>query len=282
VSLGDYSEFLRRGGNSGLAHYAISTVLGNAKTEVSLSAVTTAGSELPAIYLLDGWDEVPASMRSRVLEEIETATEGLAVIITSRLNAAAILTRNPQTQVFELGSLTDGAVSELCSRYGEARDRANLVPRLFQLIESSPSIWPLAGNPYLLTLLCEVIFAASELPRAVDVSPIWVLSSAIDLIRSDYNASHYADPLTRKGLDRIEQLAYALSFDKESKRTSFEPDADLANPTKTSSNPLWDVRDSSTPPALLALLSRLCIFECRNSLLPSGRPDTVHTMTTPG
>lgn len=227
VGLRDFGEAFHGGSTSGLIDYALSTVLGKAAAATVARSMEEAGNKLPVLFLLDGWDEVPSAMRAEVLCEIDRTAADLPVVITSRVNAAAILTRYPQTPLFELGALADGAVSEVCTRYGKARDRIDLVPSLLQLLENSPSLWSLAGNPYLLTLLCEVVFAAPELPKPAEISPIWVLSHAIDLIRSDYNASHQNNPLTREALRRIEQLAHRLSFAGKTKRISFEPDVEL-------------------------------------------------------
>jgi hypothetical protein len=226
VGLQDFAQALRKDRTTGLGHYALTSIFTRTPIAWEVQALTDASERLGTVYLLDGWDEVPADMRADVLTEIDNLAAHTPVLITTRMNAASSLTQYRQTQVFEIGSLTDQAVAELCARYGEVRERGNLVPYLLKLIEHNPSLWPLAGNPYLLTLLCEVVFAAPELPVHTKVSPIWVLSEAVALIRSDYNVSH-ENRLTQEGLERIEQLAHLLSFGSTRKRVSFEPDTDL-------------------------------------------------------
>jgi hypothetical protein len=226
VGLQDFAQALRKDRTTGLGHYALTSIFRRTPVAGEVQALTDASDPLGTVYLLDGWDEVPADMRADVLTEIDNLAAHAPVLITTRLNAASSLTRYRQTQVFAIGSLTDQAVAELCVRYGEVRERGNLVPSLLKLIEHNPSLWPLAGNPYLLTLLCEVVFAAPELPVPNKVSPVWVLSEAVALIRSHYNASH-EDRLTQEGMERIEQLAHLLSFGGARKRVSFEPETDL-------------------------------------------------------
>ena len=238
VSLRDFASSLQAGRVNGLLEYALTTVFDKETAASHLRVIQESPEGFKGLYLLDGLDEVPADMRSAVLRGVDEINDKCTVLITTRISAVAYLTRYPRAEIFEVGALADEAVAELCARLGEAKGLAELVPGLLKLIENSPTLWPLAGNPYLLTLLCEVVFASQELPVITDVSPLWVLTQAVDLIRTNYNVNYPDDPLSARGLEKIARLAHALSFGR-TKRTSFEPESQLKqSAAKFSASPM--------------------------------------------
>ncbi|MCH9638538.1 MAG: NACHT domain-containing protein, partial [Betaproteobacteria bacterium] len=178
------------------------------------------------IYLLDGWDEVPLSMRCLLRQTIDRETSNNFTLITSRQSGIPELLQDGKTTFYEFGPLTDYAIANLCRQYGEQRDATHLMPEIFIRLERTPSLWPLVRNPYLLTLFCEVFFKHKNLPKYQVCSPYWMMAEAIKLMADDHNYEYprsHKFHLKRSDIEKIEDLAYELSFGKEEKNTDFDP-----------------------------------------------------------
>lgn len=175
------------------------------------------------VYLLDGWDEVPIKLRSPLKALIDRDTENTKTIITSRQSGIPAILRAGQTEFYELGPLTDYTVAELCLKYGTLRKNTLLINDLLALLERTPSLWSIAANPYLLTLLCEVVFARGMLPEFSECSAHWVLTQAKNLMLADHNQSHPNYPLTQDDESKLEDLAYQLCFSYSEKLANFTP-----------------------------------------------------------
>lgn len=178
------------------------------------------------IYLLDGWDEVPPSMRKGLRETISRETANDCTLITSRQSGIPDLLQDGQTTFYEFGSLTDYAIAKLCRQYGQQRNATQLIPVIFSQLEKTPSLWSVSGNPYLLTLFCEVFFAHETLPEYRVCSPYWVMAEATKLMTKNHNYAYpypHPDHLTQRDIERMEALACELSFGEQEKCTTFDP-----------------------------------------------------------
>lgn len=173
-------------------------------------------------FLLDGWDEIPINMRTRIRSIIDAECEKIPTIITSRPSGIPELLRDGQTLFYELGPLTDHSISELCRNYGETRKNIPLVNELLSFLENTPSLWSMASNPYLLTLLCEVVFNYGSLPEYRLLSPHWIIQQAADLIVKDHNLNTSDDVISDRDVKHLKTLSYCLSFSKPHKLLTFD------------------------------------------------------------
>jgi calcineurin-like phosphoesterase family protein len=231
VRLRGFAEALKRDSTMSLIRYGLQSIGGlNLPTfqrfEKQLE-VEQGESALLLFYLLDGWDEVPFSLRPQVLERIDSETQGAPTIVTTRHSGMAELLRVPHSQTYEIGPLADSAVVELCIRYAREYETMRMVGPMLDLIERNPPLWTLAANPYLLTLFCEVVFHLEDLPEKQHCTPVWVLGEAVKLTIEDHNTTLVDVPI--KSSDRITlmALAFSLSFGKQGKRISFRAHEEL-------------------------------------------------------
>ncbi len=235
VRLKDFAEATRDDSTTTLLPYVLTYPFREAGVELPKTLWTSAHANdvlkgIQFFFLLDGWDEVPRDMRRKVLETVNRDTSAIPAIITTRQSGIPELLRDDETIIYELGPLTDTAAAELCFRYGEMSG-TGFVEEILDRIESTPSLWAMAGNPYLLTLLCEVVaYDHKRLPELKRCSPAWVLGKAIQLIVKDHNALSADWPLTSSDSERLMALAFQLSFGERGKLTTFEPEKDLGLP----------------------------------------------------
>ncbi|MBX3629681.1 MAG: hypothetical protein KF908_07130 [Nitrosomonas sp.] len=181
--------------------------------------------DIPAmIYLLDGWDEVPLSMRNRVRDKINAETSRYCTLITARQSGMPDLLQDGRTAFYEIGPLTDYAIAKLCQQYGKQRNAMQRIPELFNILECTPSLMPVAKNPYLLTLFCEVYFEHIKLPDYQAYAPHWVMMQASQLMRDDHNFIFITPDqrhIAESDFETIKNIAFQLSFGAHEKRTIF-------------------------------------------------------------
>lgn len=164
------------------------------------------------LVLLDGWDEVPVNDREEVRLEVETVARSFPTIITSRRSGFPD-SLNPDA-IYEIGDLSAGAGRQLIRRWFTAQSRSSQGDILVQHLESRPDLRRLAGNPFLLTLLCSLSLnqKSSEslrLPRSR--TELYKLS--IDAIRRHHDQRHSDAPLSPSRQQQVERFALWLMRD---------------------------------------------------------------------
>lgn len=223
VQLRKYADQLQDDGDCTLLQFAWQQL--KIETGSRILQAPLENGDIPAmIYLLDGWDEVPLSMRNRVRDKINEGTSRYCTLITSRQSGMPDLLQDGQTEFYEIGPLTDYAIAKLCQQYGKQRNAMQRIPELFNILECTPSLMPVAKNPYLLTLFCEVYFEHIKLPDYQAYAPHWVMTQAARLMKDDHNFIFIAPDqrhITESDFETIKNIAFQLSFGAHEKRTIF-------------------------------------------------------------
>jgi PAS domain-containing protein len=164
------------------------------------------------LFLLDGWDEVPTTQRAAVRDAIDRETRGTITFISTRPSGIPHYLATSETQVVELGQLSTVAIHELSFNFARLVGQPPLADRVLRLIEERPVIHPLASNPYLLTLLCDVLAHDVSITTETHITAAWVLKEAIARLMLEHNQKFADKPIDYAALDRLQTIAYEMSL----------------------------------------------------------------------
>lgn len=170
------------------------------------------------LFLLDGWDEIPAVWREKIRIQIQALLYSFSMLITSR--PSAYPRSLPTTDFFEISELAPENVEILVRRWlgghmGEKRDLA-APARLLEHLSQHTDLRRMARSTFLLTLLCGLAQRAgglcaggSELP----ISRTELYSSALRLIYASHDRRHLEARIDSKRQRQVERLALWLLAD---------------------------------------------------------------------
>lgn len=220
VSLGAYAESVSRTQPSSLVGYFLRTHL------PSMDAVTgtnlEAAAELVAetnrtrnrvLLLLDGWDEVPPSLRDQVRDQIQAANKSFVTLITSRPSGV------PQRFVaqshgiaFRFSGLSPSGVHQLAVRIFGQRGRPELAAEFQELLRHEADLETFVRNPFLNTLIC-LLFAETSRATLLEFvhTPARLYDRITEWIAAQYNGRpETQDPLGAKHWRILEALSHDL------------------------------------------------------------------------
>jgi nucleoside phosphorylase len=162
------------------------------------------------LFLLDGWDEVPADNRETLLIELQNLTHGFTSIITSRPSAYPLAL--PADKVYEITELPPDAIPTLVRRWFASAGRAQEATALLEHLDAHPDLRGLARNPFLLTLLCGIRYGAEQ-DAALPTSRTELYQQAVNRITAHHSQRYPGHPFTEARRRHVERLALWLIAD---------------------------------------------------------------------
>jgi|GEM_PF-4681481 len=178
------------------------------------------------LLLLDGWDEVPKSLRDAVRRKIIHEKPFLSTIITSRPSGFPgqfVIDRN--TEVYHIAGLTRDGRRKLAERYLNAIEKEAKLPEIIQHIESNCDLREIATNPFMLTLIVRAIATIGSASRSTEWSLVEIYRIAVSCIIKVSGEHHPNDvislTMSQLGLARF---SYQLLFNDSTPRYIFTLD----------------------------------------------------------
>lgn len=228
VLLGPFAQAVRNRHATSLLEYFCAFGGGAAQTEAGTVAAAlrrqaqrpgVQGNRGQPLLLLDGWDEVPLQEREHVRGLIEQDSTVFPTLITTRPSGLPQSLRGEKT--LYLGELQPPSVHALVQRHCDWIQRAELYPTIINHLYQTPGLLGVAGNPYVLTLLCEVAAHQDASGRGLPRTLAELLTVGIALLCRDQSEQHPALALTEADLRCLEGLAKRLAFGSQTKRYTF-------------------------------------------------------------
>jgi NACHT domain len=166
------------------------------------------------LLLLDGWDEVPATLRERVRRRMADEEAYFVTAITSRPSGLPKqLLTGSQVDLYHIARLTERATEELVDKLLRTHGRSDLREPVLGRIKEDANFREMAGNPFLLGLLVGVLVRT----RAEESAPqtlAEMYEQVSGWIRDQHNQSAGEnDRLTTAHLAGLRRLSYELLFE---------------------------------------------------------------------
>ncbi|MEM1353887.1 MAG: NACHT domain-containing protein [Planctomycetota bacterium] len=177
----------------------------------------------PVLVILDGWDEVPKPLRTKLSESIRSELRNTPLLITSRPHTE--LNKFNTLERFKIGRLSPVSQQMLIQRFFEATEAPTLGQELSERLKHWRSGRYYADNPFLLSLLCHAWLTQQTLriPEGHEtVTRASLYRMGIEGILTDQTYRGLEAPLSRKDLVPLETMSRELLFDHESRRYVFD------------------------------------------------------------
>ncbi len=174
----------------------------------------TRGRKDHVLFLLDGWDEVPADVRPSIRQELEDLSRRFSMIVTSR--PSAYPRQLYWDRYFEIAELSEEGIHTLIKQWFRANKQPSLAESVLGHLEKYPDLKRLARNPFLLTLICGLTFhrrdrSGMELP----LSRTQLYRELVRRIIGLHDNLHPDYKFTAGRREQLEKLAYWLFTDAE-------------------------------------------------------------------
>lgn len=166
------------------------------------------------LLLLDGWDEVPLALRDAVREHVTAEAEHFVTVITSRPSGLPQAFRDgARVEFYQVAGLAPRAVEEL-TRKLVRRQGAGAAGPILARIRSSPDLEEMAGNPFLLGLLVQVLLRDNGAGPPRTIADVY--RRVVGWVREQHNAgAGPRDALTAEHVAALGRLSHGLLFDIE-------------------------------------------------------------------
>lgn len=166
------------------------------------------------LLLLDGWDEVPGSLREKVRRRMADEESSFVTVITSRPSGLPRqLLTGSQVDLYHIARLTERATEELVDKLLQTHGMSHLREMVLRRIQEDANLLEIAGNPFLLGLLVGVLARTGGEENAPRTRAD-MYQQVTAWIRDQHNRSAgQGDRLTITHLAGLGRLSYELLFE---------------------------------------------------------------------
>ncbi|MFG0290732.1 MAG: NACHT domain-containing protein [Rhodopirellula sp. JB044] len=170
------------------------------------------------LWLYDGWDEVPESLRGVIAERIEEESRYCVTLITSRPSGLPrLLCDESHVGTYRLDRLRPDESRALATNLLRGRFPSADVESILAAVLSSSELKEYACNPYLLSLL--VIYLADAKVSRGQINLGEVLQQIVGWVRKRENSKlPIAGSLTTEHVRAVSRMAYESWFKSQSRR----------------------------------------------------------------
>ncbi|EMI55907.1 NACHT domain-containing protein [Rhodopirellula sallentina] len=170
------------------------------------------------LWLYDGWDEVPESLRVVIAERIEEESRHCVTLITSRPSGLPrLLCDESHVGTYRLDRLRPHESRALATNLLRGRFPSTDVESILKAVLASSELNEYACNPYLFSLL--VIYLADAKASRGQINLGEVLQQIVGWVRKRENSkSPVATSLTTEHVRAVSRMAYESWFKSQSRR----------------------------------------------------------------
>jgi hypothetical protein len=224
VRLRDFATSLAEDPNLSLLHFffdSLRTAIFDWKPAVHRLRQIAAESHR-VLLLLDGWDEVPVTMREQVREQIVAEQKNFVTVITSRPSGLPRqLDDGGHVDFYHIAGLTTGAIEELVGNLLASSRRTDQFESIVKRLREEPDLRELAANPFLLGLLVRILSDGDSKAKAPQTLAD-IYRQMTRWMQEQYRrVANASEPLTVGHIAGLRQLSHRLLFELDAPRYWF-------------------------------------------------------------
>ncbi len=173
------------------------------------------------VMLLDGWDEVPHSLRFQVQEAIERERDFCPILVTSRPSGLPKqLLQGAHADYYEIAGLSRRGIDGLISHTLETMGNPHSTDPVTKLIHADPELDEMARNPFLLSLLTRLLSASQNIRKMRTRSDLY--QQVVSWVREQHNAiCQDGQNLTHEHISALMELSYDLLVNRDASKYYF-------------------------------------------------------------
>lgn len=180
-----------------------------------------AGDNRRCLFLLDGWDEVPAQQRDAVRRCIRDEDRFFVTLVTSRpAGQPAYLWAKGAADVYHVAGLASRATEALVRNLLTSLERVELADRVVGRVMTEPDLREMAANPFLLGLLVRVLVRAEGSGQPAGTLA-QVYDQVVEWIKAGDGGTGKVPAITAGHMAALYRLSHDLLFDPSSPRYLF-------------------------------------------------------------
>lgn len=168
---------------------------------------------LSPLFLLDGWDEVPAQERYSIFLEIKKLSAFSKTLITSRVTGKPEEVSEGADVYCEIGNLHSTAIRHLVYRICEASNKSHTANQILELLDQNKSLANMTTNAFSLSLICQLFMEGrSTLDTVTTTTELY--EQATWVMYEHHNSNLKIPNLTPKCLEKMTFAALSMMVAK--------------------------------------------------------------------